>query len=58
MVTEVRTLALLSTVLGYAASVLRMAYVGGPGLNGVAVKKLNVRLVCEMFILKVLFPKS
>jgi hypothetical protein len=37
MVTEVRTLALLTVVLGYAASVLRMAYVGRSGLNKVVV---------------------
>jgi len=58
MVTEVRTLALLSIVLGYAGSVFRMDYVGGPGLEEVMLKKLNMCLVCELFILKCLFLKS
>jgi len=58
MVTEVRTLALLSIVLGYAASVFRMAYVGGPSLEEVVLKKLNMCFVCEMFTLKGLFPKT
>jgi hypothetical protein len=55
---EVRSLALLSIVLGYAASVLRMAYVGGSVLKELVASKFNICLVCEMFILSVLFSKS